>query len=30
MRGTAKVQVGRRIVGGWLLWLLWQTFNFRL
>jgi putative peptide zinc metalloprotease protein len=30
MRGTAKVQVGQRTVGGWLLRLLWQTFNFRL
>ncbi len=30
MRGTAKVQVGRRTVGGWLLRLLWQTFNFRM
>ncbi len=30
MRGTAKVKVGQRTVGGWLLRLLWQTFNFRL
>jgi putative peptide zinc metalloprotease protein len=30
MRGTARVKVGSRTVGGWLLRLLWQTFNFRL
>jgi hypothetical protein len=30
MRGVAKVKVGSRTVGGWLLRLLWQTFNFRL
>jgi putative peptide zinc metalloprotease protein len=30
MRGTARVQVGSRTVGQWLLRLLWQTFNFRM
>jgi multidrug efflux pump subunit AcrA (membrane-fusion protein) len=30
MRGTARVKVGSRTVGGWLMRLLWQTFNFRL
>jgi hypothetical protein len=30
MRGTARIQVGSRTVGGWLLRLLWQTFNFRM
>jgi putative peptide zinc metalloprotease protein len=29
MRGTARIQVGSRTVGQWLLRLLWQTFNFR-
>ncbi|MEI6240616.1 MAG: biotin/lipoyl-binding protein, partial [Planctomycetia bacterium] len=27
MRGTARIQVGSRTVGQWLLRLLWQTFN---
>ncbi|MBM4057165.1 MAG: hemolysin D [Planctomycetes bacterium] len=30
MRGTARVKVGSRTVGQWLLRLLWQTFNFRI
>jgi putative peptide zinc metalloprotease protein len=30
MRGTARIEVGSRTVGGWLLRLLWQTFNFRM
>jgi len=30
MRGTARIQVGSRTVGQWLLRLLWQTFNFRM
>jgi putative peptide zinc metalloprotease protein len=30
MRGTARIAVGTRTVGGWLLRLLWQTFNFRM
>jgi putative peptide zinc metalloprotease protein len=30
MRGTARIAVGSRTVGGWLLRLLWQTFNFRM
>jgi putative peptide zinc metalloprotease protein len=30
MRGTARIDVGSRTVGRWLLRLLWQTFNFRL
>jgi putative peptide zinc metalloprotease protein len=30
MRGTARVKVGSRTVGQWLLRLLWQTFNFRM
>jgi len=30
MRGTARIKVGSRTVGGWLLRLLWQTFNFRM
>jgi len=30
MRGTARIQVGSRTVGQWLLRLLWQTFNFRI
>jgi putative peptide zinc metalloprotease protein len=30
MRGTARIQVGSRTVGRWLLRLLWQTFNFRM
>jgi putative peptide zinc metalloprotease protein len=30
MRGTARIQVGQRTVGQWLLRLLWQTFNFRM
>lgn len=30
MRGTARIQVGNRTVGQWLLRLLWQTFNFRM
>lgn len=30
MRGTARVEVGSRTVGQWLLRLLWQTFNFRM
>ena len=29
MRGTARIQVGSRTVGQWLLRLLCQTFNFR-
>ena len=30
MRGTARIEVGNRTIGRWLLRLLWQTFNFRL
>jgi putative peptide zinc metalloprotease protein len=30
MRGTARVKVGSRTVGQWLLRLVWQTFNFRM
>jgi len=30
MRGTARIRVGSRTVGQWLLRLLWQTFNFRM
>ncbi|RLS30080.1 MAG: biotin/lipoyl-binding protein [Planctomycetota bacterium] len=30
MRGTARIQVGQRTVGSWLLRILWQTFNFRM
>lgn len=30
MRGTARIDVGNRTIGQWLLRLLWQTFNFRL
>ncbi len=30
MRGTARIKVGSRTVGSWLLRLLWQTFNFRM
>jgi len=30
MRGTARIEVGSRSVGRWLLRLLWQTFNFRM
>lgn len=30
MRGTARIEVGSRTVGRWLLRLLWQTFNFRM
>jgi putative peptide zinc metalloprotease protein len=30
MRGTARIKVGSRTVGGWLFRLLWQTFNFRM
>jgi putative peptide zinc metalloprotease protein len=30
MRGTARIEVGDRTIGQWLLRLLWQTFNFRL
>ena len=30
MRGTARIEVGNRTIGQWLLRLLWQTFNFRL
>jgi hypothetical protein len=30
MRGTARIRVGSRTVGQWLLRLLWQTFNFRI
>jgi len=30
MRGTARIQVGSRTVGQWLLRLIWQTFNFRM
>ena len=30
MRGTARIKVGNRTVGQWLLRLLWQTFNFRM
>jgi hypothetical protein len=30
MRGTARIQVGSRTVGQWLLRLFWQTFNFRM
>ena len=30
MRGTARIKVGSRTVGEWLLRLVWQTFNFRM
>ncbi len=30
MRGTARIEVGSRTVGQWLLRLVWQTFNFRM
>jgi len=30
MRGSARIRVGQRTVGSWLLRLLWQTFNFRM
>ena len=30
MRGTARIQVGSRTVGQWLLRQLWQTFNFKM
>ena len=30
MRGTARIKVGSRTVGQWLLRLLWQTFNFKM
>jgi len=30
MRGTARIKVGSRTVGQWLLRLLWQTFIFRM
>ena len=30
MRGTARIEVGSRTVGSWILRLLWQTFNFRM
>jgi putative peptide zinc metalloprotease protein len=30
MRGTARIKVGSRTVGQWLLRLIWQTFNFRM
>jgi multidrug efflux pump subunit AcrA (membrane-fusion protein) len=30
MRGTARIKVGSRTVGQWLLRLVWQTFNFRM
>ena len=30
MRGTARIEVGNRTIGQWLVRLLWQTFNFRL
>ena len=30
MRGTARIQVGSRTVGQWLLRLFWRTFNFRM
>ncbi|MFM8577553.1 MAG: HlyD family efflux transporter periplasmic adaptor subunit [Planctomycetaceae bacterium] len=30
MRGSAKIRVGSRTVGQWLLRLVWQTFNFKL
>ena len=30
MRGNARVEVGNRTVGQWLLRLFWQTFNFRM
>lgn len=30
MRATARIEVGNRTIGQWLLRLLWQTFNFRL
>ena len=30
MRGSARIRVGQRTVGNWLLRLLWQTFNFRM
>ncbi len=30
MLGTARIEVGSRTVGQWILRLLWQTFNFRM
>jgi putative peptide zinc metalloprotease protein len=30
MRGSARIRVGQRTVGSWLLRLIWQTFNFRM
>ena len=30
MRGTARIKVGSRTVGQWLLRLIWQTFNFKM
>jgi len=30
MRGTARIRVGSRTVGQWLMRLVWQTFNFRM
>jgi multidrug efflux pump subunit AcrA (membrane-fusion protein) len=30
MRGTARIKVGSRTVGQWLLRLVWQTFNFKM
>jgi putative peptide zinc metalloprotease protein len=30
MRGTARIKVGSRTVGQWILRLVWQTFNFRM
>jgi putative peptide zinc metalloprotease protein len=30
MRGRARIRVGSRTVGAWLVRLLWQTFNFRM
>ena len=30
MRGNARVEVGNRTVGQWLLRSFWQTFNFRM
>jgi putative peptide zinc metalloprotease protein len=30
MRGTARIKVGSRTLGQWLLRVFWQTFNFRM
>ena len=30
MRGTARIKVGSRTLGQWLLRLIWQTFNFKM